>query len=328
MTQTFKNLRISLFAVTLGISCCGIANAQDVPAKDPKVSSALFTTFYGDSEASDTLVRPSFDDLNFRLSLVTEEGSFKKEFKSFREAFDASKGNSYNRTLKEGNEIIVMNARCGAGEFIDPVTFSICKLDVNSLERNKDLSPIIQSYLDNIIDKDQKTLRTMEREMIDKVMEILSVSRFPQKNACDPVPVALSLTNGQKIMLEVDDAQNYLIGTKFNNGTLYNAISGNEGFMASEDAKKRAFWDKYSYNSFSNVQDAAEISRAFPDAKAIIFNGSNFAFYHIETFKFPENTDYSKNFDILKTTPMPKGWVIVMVVYGGKFIKIYDKDAK
>lgn len=327
MTQILKNVRFMFFAVILGASCCGIANAQEVMVKDTVISSALFATFFADTKASDTVESSLVNKLSRRIYMVSEEGNFKNEFASLSEALDASRGNSYNQTLKKGNEIIVMNSRCGTSEFIAPVTFSIYQLD-GAISDVKDLSPIVQYYLDNIKDKDQKTLNKMERELIDKVMETLSVSRFPQKNACDPVPVALSLTNFQTLRLEADDAQNPLIGAKFNNGTLYVAISGNEGFMASEDAKKRAFWDKYSYNSYSNVQDAAEISRAFPGTKAIIFNGSNFAFYRIETFKFPDNTDGTKNFDILKTTPMPKGWVIVMVVSGSKFIKIYDKNAK
>lgn len=327
MTQTFKNVRIMFFAVILGASCCGIANAQKVAVKDTVVSSAVFATFYADSEASDTVVSASVNNLDNVLNLVTEEGHFKSKFASLSEALEASQGNNYNRTLKFGNEIIVMNARCGTSEFIEPVTFSIYRLDGRSL-KTEDLSPIIQSYLDNIANKEPEYVNKAQRELIDKVMKTLSVSRFPQKNACDPVPVALSFIDGSALRLEVDDAQNPLIGAKFNNGTLYDAISGNEGFMASEDAKKRAFWEKYSYNSFSNVQDAAEISRAFPGTKAIIFNGSNFAFYRIDAFKFPDNSDGSKNFDVLKTTPMPKGWVIVVVVSGSNFIKIYDKNAK
>lgn len=138
----------------------------------------------------------------------------------------------------------------------------------------------------------------------------------------------LSFTNGELRRLEVDDAQNALIGPKFNNGTLYEALSYNQGLMASEISKTRAFWEKYGYNNFSNVQDAAYTAGILAGTKAVIFNGSNFGIYRMDAFKFPNNTDGSKNFDVLKTTPMPKGWKIMVIAYGKKFIKIYDPNTK
>lgn len=81
-----------------------------------------------------------------------------------------------------------MNSRCGTGQFIDPVTFSIYKIDGQKLEGKKDLSPTIESYLENIKNKGSEEVKKLDREMIDKVMKTLSASRFPQKNACDPVP--------------------------------------------------------------------------------------------------------------------------------------------
>lgn len=62
MTPIFKKKRILLIAVTLGISFCGIANAQNVPVKDPQLNSSV-------------------DDLNFKLSMVTEQGSLKGNLK-------------------------------------------------------------------------------------------------------------------------------------------------------------------------------------------------------------------------------------------------------
>ena len=308
MTPIFKKKRI-LIAVTLGISCCGIANAQDASVKDPDVSSTV-------------------NQLNRRLYSVKNNGSFTKEYKTILEAAEAAEGSSYNRTLKDGNEIIVMNSRCGTGNLIEPVTFSIYQMDGYTSASEKDLSPSIQSYLENIKNKGSEEVKKLDSEMIDKVMKTLSVSRFPQKNACDPVPVVLSFTNGQLRRLEADDAQNELIGPKYNNGTLYDALSSNEGFMASEISKTRAFWEKYGNNNFSNVQDAAYTAGILAGTKAVIFNGSNFAIYRIDAFKFPNNTDGSKNFDVLKTAPLPKGWKIMVIASGRKFIKIYDPNTK
>lgn len=305
MTQISQNLRFLFFSIILGASFCGIANAQDVTVKDSEVSTSV-------------------NDLNRRMFMLTEEGSFKYEFASLSDVLDASMGNSYNQTLKKGNEIIVMNARCGDGAFIDTITFSIYQMDGKRADA-KDLSPIIKSYLDNITNQGQSA--TADRELIDKVMKSLSAYRFPQKNACDPVPVALSFISGPALRLEVDDAQNPLIGTKFNDGTLYEALRQNARFMASTDAKSRAFWEKYGHNNFSNIQDAADIAGVFAGTKAIIFNGSTFSIYRIDAFKFPDNTDGSRNFDVLKTTPMPEGWIITTIVSGKKFIQIYDPNS-
>ena len=45
MTPIFKNLRIVLFAATLGTSCFGIVHAQQV-VKDPKVNSSATGSSY------------------------------------------------------------------------------------------------------------------------------------------------------------------------------------------------------------------------------------------------------------------------------------------
>ncbi len=308
MTKISKNVRVLLCAFALSISAYGMAKAQDSAPGAATVASSA----------------PPVDELSFRLSLVTEEGSFKKEFNSFREAYEASQGNSYNQTLKKGNEIIVMNARCGNGDFIDKVTFSLYRIDGKT---DKSLSPIVQSYLDYIPTEGQKKWDLKQREMIDEVMKNLANSRFPHKADCDPVPVALSLPSGV-VRLEVDDAQSPLVGTKFNDGLLYDALSKNDGLMASAMAQKREFWERYGYNRFSTAQDALNTAALLAGTKIIIFNGTNFSLYRLGAgFKQDYKADETQ-YDVFKTTPVRKDWKIVAIVYGKKFIRIYEPEAR
>ncbi len=268
------------------------------------------------------------DQLNFRLSLVTPESSFKSVFNSFVETIGASQGNSYNKVLKEGSEIIVMNARCGDGAYVNQLSFSLYKLDgkssVNGEANMKDISPLVTSYLDYRA-ANRETLNTpqtrqRERALLDEIMKNLAVSRFPRKAECDPIPVALSIPDSV-LRLEVDDAKNPLIGSKINDGSLYEAV------YDKLPLHERKVLDKYGYNRFADTQDAVETARIIPGTKAVIFNGTNFSIYRINPSSFAEKPDDSK-FDVLKTTPVPKGWKIVVIVYGTKVIRIYDPNAK
>ena len=330
MKKNFKNLRTLFLVAILGTSCFGIVNAQQV-VKNPKVNSSatasnsnIGTILMTDDEPQKKPEeKPLVDQLNRRMFMVTEEGQIKKEFASFNEAIQASFGTSYNQMLKKGNEIIVMNSRCGIGNDIVPVTFSIYQLDGNKLENAKDLSPIIDAYLVNGADREKNY-----QQMVDKVMKILAVSRFPQKAACDPVPVALSFKDQSAARLEAADTQNPLIGAKYNNGTLYDALHSNSRLMANPETKTKAFWDKFSYNNFSNINDAASTAATIGGTKAIIYNGSTFSIYRLKPQNFPNKANGDPNFDVLKTTPMPKGWIVVMVVSGSKFIQIYDANTK
>lgn len=331
MKPIFKNARILVFATTLGTSCFGIVNAQTAPAKDPKVNSSTKESnsnigtilMKADEPQKNPQEKPLVDQLNRRMSMVTEEGKFKTEYNSITEAIDAANGNWGNKTLKDGNEIIVMNSRCGVGNEIVPVTFSIYQLDGHTRENAKDLSPIIDAYLEGTkLDKAYE--KKNYQQMVDKVVKILAVSRFPQKAACDPVPVALSFNDLSAARLELDDLQNPLIGPKYNNGWLYEGLRSNSRLMATPEAKTKAFWEKYGYNNFSTLNDAASTASVLGGTKAVIFNGKTFSIYRLKPQNFTNNADGNMNFDALKTTPMPNGWKIIMVVSGSKFIKIYD----
>lgn len=306
MIKFSKNVRVLLYALALSAFTCGGLAAQEATAPTPTAA---------------------VDIANGRLSLTTEEGTFKSEFKSFLEAYEASQGNSYNKPLKNGNEIIVMNARCGDDPVADKVTFSLYRIDSS---HNKDLEPVIKSYLD-YRQTNPKTLYTpdakqRERVLIDEVMRILAVSSFPRKAECDPVPIALSLPFGV-LRLEADDSQSPLVGPKFNDGFLYDALSQNYGLMTSTMATKRDFWERYGYNRFSTAQDALNAAGLMAGIKVIIFNGTNFSLYRLGDFK-PDYKLGDTQFDVFKSTPIREGWKIVAIVRGKDLIRIYEPNAK
>ncbi len=325
MIKNSKSSRMLSCALALGAFACGMAQAQTVV---PPVAS---------SAANVVPLRV--------LSIVTEQGAFKREFDSFVEAMTSAQGNSYNQTLKNGSEIIVMNAPPTEGEFVGKVTVSLYEISRTNLE------PLVKSYLDycaaNPEALDKPETRQREQAMIDGIMKNLAAS--PSQLPPNTVPVALSLaireapkpkvdeaqtpsseskTNPGLVQLpgirnvlfrlEADDAQNPLIGQKINDGTLYETVFGKFKPRA-----KRQDLEKYGYNRFANAQDAVGVATIIPGTKAIIFNGTNFSLYRIDAFKFDYKAGDAR-FDVLKTTPMPKGWIIVAVVVGTKIIRIYD----
>ncbi|HEY0076252.1 MAG TPA: hypothetical protein VGB77_19290 [Abditibacteriaceae bacterium] len=306
MTNIFRNARVLLCAFVVNASTYGVAQVQEAVTPAPPSPSAPPRSFGGGR----------------LLSLVTNEGNFKSEFKSFSESYQASQGNSYNQTLKKGSEIIVMNARCADGIFGDKVTFSIYAL-------SNDVAPLVKSFLD-IPTLGQKMGDPERRALIGEVIRIVAISS-PRKADCDPVPVALSMSTSEVLRLEVDDAQNPLVGPKFNDGFLYDNLMQSSRFnMVVKNmipGEQRAFWERFGYNRFSTAQDALNSAVLLAGTKALIYNGTNFSIYRLGNFK----SDYQAGddqFDVFKTTPMPEGWKIVAIVSGAKFIKIYDPNVR
>ena len=310
MTQIFKNVRVLLCALALSASIHTVAQAEVAAAATP----IPIATPY---------VNPTFGG-GGRLSLAAD-GTIKSEFKSFREALTASKGNNYNQTLKKGSEIIVMNARCADDIFGDKVTFSLYSL-------SEDAKSLVKSFLDYVPTDGTKMWDRKRRELINEVMRLVAVAS-PRKADCDAFPVALTLRNSEVLRLEVDDAQSPMVGTKMNDGYLYDNLLRSYSFGAVAvnvtPAKRRAFWERYAYNSFATAQNAVDASSLLAGTKVIIHNGTSFSIYRLGSFKFDDNPSNSKTqFDVFKTTPIRKGWKIVAMVAGKELIKIYDPNVK
>lgn len=315
MTQIFKNVRVLWCALALSASVHAAAQAQSAVAATPTPTA---------TPAPSATPSSSFGG-GRKLTLVTETGSFKSEYKSFSEALQAAQGNSYNQTLRKGSEIIVMNARCADDIFGDKVTFSMYSL-------TNETATLVKSFLDYVPIDGQKMWDLKRRELIAEIMRLVAIAS-PRKADCDAVAVALSLSNSEVLRFEIDDAQSPLIGAKINDGFLYDNLlrSFNFGAMAINvtPAKRRAFWEKYGYNSFATAQNAVDASSLLAGTKVIIHNGTNFSIYRLGSFKFDDNPSNSKTqFDVFKTTPIRKGLKIVAMVYGREIIKIYDPNVK
>ncbi len=324
MTQIFKNVQVLWCALALSASVHGAAQAQSAVAATPTPTA---------TPAPSATPSSSFGG-GRKLTLVTETGSFKSEYKSFSEALQAAQGNSYNQTLKKGSEIIVMNARCADGIFGDKVTFSMYSL-------SNELKPLVKSFLDYVpsVPKPSEDLAQRARALrlersarvralTDEIMRLVSIAS-PRKADCDAVPVALALSTTEALKLEVDDAQSPLVGPKMNDGFLYDNLIKKIGAQG----QKREFWEKYGYNRFATAQDALNVAAVFAGTKVLIYNGTNFSLYRINDLNYDFNASdaklvEAKLVEAFKTTPIRKGWKIVALVRGSEFIQIYNPNVK
>jgi len=312
MTQFFKNVRALLCALALSASVNAVPQAQAAassatPTATPAPASS--TSFGGGRQ----------------LSLLLETGIFKSEFKSFSEALQASQGNRYNQTLKQGSEIIVMNARCADDIFGDKVTFSLYTL-------SKDVEPLVKFFLDyRVANPTIGNFEQRRRTLTAEIMRLVSIAS-PRKADCDPVAVALALSKSGAMKLEVDDAQSPLVRAKINDYYLHDELMQSSRFKAVANnikpSEQRAFWEKYGYNRFSTAQDALNVAVCLTGIKVLIHNGTNFSLYRVNDLNYDYGESDDKLVEVLKTTPIRKGWKIAAIVVGKKLIKVNDPNAK
>lgn len=179
-----------------------------------------------------------------KLSLVAEKGDLKNEFTPVSGAVEEAGGMSYDRTLNNGGEIILLNSRCGDGPCGDKVTFSLYALP-------KDLEPIVEDAADYVsAHPSAPDLKPRERAVIDQAMKIITATAFPHNANCDAIPMALSLPNQITLRLEADDAISRSIGTRMNEGFIYTTRAGNTGLGRSQVAVKPDVGDKTGHNDY------------------------------------------------------------------------------
>ena len=360
MTIILKNVRVVMCTLALSVLTHAAARAQNTvapstptPSATPKVTPSATpkatpsasptpkSTPAPSASPTPSFLTPYADASIRRLSLVTEQGSFKNTFNSFRDAYDASRGNSYNYTLRKGSEIIVLNARCDG----DP---GLAQFSVYSL--SNDIRLLVESYINYYVANPtrQSTAadKKRERALIDAIMKSLTTV-FPRKDDCDAIPVALSLPEtitrvrvddpkmievvpltmpNNWLRLEVDDAQSPLLGSKINDAFIYDDFMSKARGTTGRRTFSREFWNRYAYNRYASAQDAGDAAREVFGTKAIIFNGTNFSIYRLNF-----DADYKLDdtqYDVYKTTPIRKGWKIVGLVLVKKYIQIYEPKAK
>lgn len=261
-----------------------------------------------------------------RMSFVLENGAFQSKFDSLKEVLEKSRGNTQNQFARRETELISLNTRCDKSA---KTSYAMHRLVFFGID-----APV-KSYFDFVATLPKSGLaanperKKRERAMVDEIQSILSKSVFLRKSECDAIPMLLSVGNYDSILLEIDDAQNPLIGTKINDGMMYSAITDGSEFVEAfaAQAKDPNFVERYGYNRYGNAQDAVNAARLYgSDADIVIFDGSRISLYRLGDFKI----DYAKSgaafdaqFDVFKTAKLRKGLTILAVVVGrDKAIKI------
>ena len=303
MSGTRSRLRV-LEAIVLSLALCGGASAQTTASSENPVALAP-------------------DDIR-PFSLVTDEGLFKNKFDTFKEVDEASRGNAKNRIIKDGIELIYLNSRCNPA---DGVSYSF----TGTFRAGIDV--IVKRYFDKWA-ADPDARGNEEQALVDEVQRALKAKYFPRKAECDAIPMMLSIGNYDGILLESDDAQNPLVGTKLNDGMMYAGVTEDNPFADRVRAGEQDpnFLNKYGYNRFFDAQTAVNGALLQKTKnKLLIYDGTKISLYKFGNFSPDYNkkgAEFDAQFDIFKKAKVRKGWTIIAVVLGqDRAIKINDPVA-
>ena len=258
------------------------------------------------------------------LVWVEENGKFIREFRTLDDVLEKSRGNVTNRIARGGVELIYLNSRCDPAAgisysmtrpervFID----AAMKASTDYLKVNDFIAPNPDSKAS---DPERKK---RERIMVDEILKILSEKIFLRKAECDSIPIMLSVGQYGTLLLELDDAQNPLVGPKVNDGSMYAEVTGQDPFVLAfaARAKDPNFATRYGYNRYGSASDAVNAARLYGSGdKLVIFDGAKAMVYRLGDFK----VDYSKSgaafeaqFGVFKTAKLRKGLTILAVVIG------------
>ncbi len=260
------------------------------------------------------------------LNFVRDDGVFQNKFATLEEALAASRGNNKNTIIKTITSLFYLNSRCDSAAGI---SYSFTRPEF------VDIAEPVKAYTDYwqalgpIDEVDGDELEKRQRAFIDEVQKSLRVKWFPRKVECDAIPIMFRIGNYDLILLEDDDAQNPLIGTKLNDGMMFANLTEKNPFADTVRAgeKDPNFLNKYGYNRFSDAQMAVNAALLQPTKnKLVIYDGTKISLYGFGNFS--PNYDlkdaaFDAQFDIFKKAKLLKDWMIVAVVLGqDKVVKI------
>jgi hypothetical protein len=252
-----------------------------------------------------------------RISFVRENGVFQNKFGTLNEALEKSRGDKANYNLQRETELISLDSRCDVSK---ATSFAMHRLIYMGIDVP------VKTYFDfvatlpkgNIAANPERKKR--ERAMIDEIMSTLSKTLFPRKAECDAMPIMLSVGNYDSILLEIDDAQNPLIGTRVNDGMMYSAFTNGNEYVETFAAqvKDPNFVARYGYNRYGSAQDAVNAARLSGGyGNVVIFDGTKAVVYRLGDFKIDRTKSgaaFEAQFDVFKTAKIRKGWTILAVV--------------
>jgi hypothetical protein len=257
-----------------------------------------------------------------RLNFITENGCFQNMFNTLEELQEASRGNSYNQLIKTTTPLIWLNSRCDKSA---PISYSMSRPGLAGIGEPVD------KYLefwraDHSNDKNiDGELEKRERALIDEVTAKLKQTYFPRKAPCDAIPIMIKTGNYDAILLEIDDAQNPLVGTKLNDGMMLAKLTEKNPFVDRVRASENdpLFLEKYGYNSFRDESIAVNAAILQPTsaygANLVIYTGTEIVLYKIGNFRINydlKDAAFDAQFDVFKKAKMPSGWTILHVVIG------------
>ncbi len=190
------------------------------------------------------------------ISLVTEEGNFQTKWDTLEAARAASLGNSYNQTLKRGNEVVVLNSRCD-GE----VSYSLFLGSPAMFEAMQKLNSAALSG---------SAYNDAQQKLVDTMLVELQKNRIEMPSDCAAVAVEISFAAGTSARLEQNDVAIPLVGGRYNDAYV---------FEATRLGKIRS----------ANIPGSTELSggliNGFIDAKAALFAASQLAGTKIAVIK-------------------------------------------
>ena len=269
-----------------------------------------------------------------RLNFITENGCFQNIFNTLEELEEASSGNSKNKLIKTITPLIWLNSRCDKSAAI---SYSMSRPSLAGIEEP------VNKYLefwraDHSNDKNIDTeIEKRQRALINEVTAKLKQTYFARKAPCDAIPIMIKTGNYDAILLEIDDAQNPLVGTRLNDGMMLAKLTEKNPFAdrVRVAEKDPSFLDKYGYNHFRDESIAVNAAILQPtdvgNANLVISTGTEIALYRIGDFQINydfKGAAFDAQFDIFKKAKMPSGWTILQIVIGQEKVINVNRPAE
>jgi hypothetical protein len=256
----------------------------------------------------------------FRLmNLVSDSGQIQTEFPTQRSAEVATQGNSYNQSLKNGWEIVVMQPKpCPAmasltpqfatyalyggtssktGQSIEKLLFEAERKVIELRSANKDTAQI-----DAVFDETRQMLKTIPALTAN-------VSKV-DKDGRPIVPFFLTMPpffGNSFLKLEVEDSGAPQIGPRINDAHIYQATNPCGG-AASPDALRKTFGDMGVPNGFTDLKAALTAAALLdqPYLKLIVEQGGKLWIYRVGksiNTNISDPNEYLAQFNDLKLNP-------------------------
>lgn len=272
----------------------------------------IIILFAGPTLQAQTPTAPAEQPLGRMISLVTEQGNFESKWDTVEAARSSSAGNSYNRTLKLGNEIIILNSRCD-GE-VSYSLFSVSTTMLGDIKKLKAANLHGPAYA------------TEQQKLVNSLLADFDKNRPAKPTPCDPVAVELSFADGTVARLEHDDVGSPLVGTRLNDAYVFEATRLGKSRVATMPGSTALTGGLI--NGFTDAKAAMFAASKMAGTEIAVIKGDKIYLYRATGKLIGYSADDAK-LAALKAVKPAKGLEILAMITGsGENMKVTRTDGR